>query len=120
MAAAAPAHRSAAGIVAPALLPQPLSQRLDRLALPELAAVDNDEMPLRWRRRVECLQRHDIDPWVPALNSGRHVNARPFGQGHDGLLVIGAATGTAAKPLGFAGNADRVDGIYLDVKQPFD
>ena len=60
VAAAAPAHRRAAGIVAPALLPQPLGQRLDRLALPQFAAIDDDEVPLRRRRRVECLQRHNI------------------------------------------------------------
>src|SRR5205085_9735143 len=39
--AAPPPHRDAAGVVAATLLPQPLRQRLDGLALPQLAAVDD-------------------------------------------------------------------------------
>ena len=47
VAAAAPAHGDAAGVVAAALAAQALGQRLDRLALAQLAAVDDDELALR-------------------------------------------------------------------------
>src|SRR5438045_8048166 len=55
-----------------------------------------------------------------ALNSRGHVDARAFGQRDDRLLVIGAAAGLAAKPLGLAFDADRVDRIDLDVEQTLD
>src|SRR5207245_8774550 len=64
MAAAAPAHRRAAGVVAPALLPEPLGQHLDGLPLPQLAAVDENEVALRRGRRIEGFQRHYLMPWA--------------------------------------------------------
>src|SRR5205085_12332425 len=45
--------------------------------------------------------------------ASRHVDARAFGQRDDRLLVVGAAPGAAAKPLGLAFDADRVDRIDL-------
>src|SRR5205814_7558379 len=73
VAAAAPAHRDAAGIVAPALLPQALGQALDRLAFPQLAAIDDDEVALRRGGRIECLERHRSDTalQMPVVTSMR-------------------------------------------------
>src|SRR5438552_13997506 len=61
--AAAPAHRDAAGVVAPALLPQALGQCLDRLAFPQFATVDDDEVALRGGGRIEGFERH-LNPWA--------------------------------------------------------
>ena len=66
------------GIVAPALAAQPLGQRLDRLALPQLAAVDDDELPSRRGRRVEGLECHccPSPPQIPVVTSIRWPSAR--------------------------------------------
>src|SRR3546814_5791934 len=51
----------------------------------------------------------------------RHqVDLLALGQGHDGLLVIGTPTGTAAEPLGLALDPDGVDRPDLDFEQPLD
>src|SRR5262249_25132514 len=47
-------------------------------------------------------------------------DARAFGQRDDRLLEIGAAAGLAAHALCLALDADRVDGIDLDVEQTLD
>src|SRR5262249_10141044 len=75
--ATAPAHGDAAGIVAPALLLQTLGQRLDRLSLPQLAAVDGDVVPLRRGGRIVCLERHALDPvpQTPVVTSIRDPSA---------------------------------------------
>src|SRR6185295_8315432 len=62
VAAAAPAHRDAAGVVAPALLLQALGQCLDRLPLPQFAAIDGDVVPLRRGGRIVGFERHASDP----------------------------------------------------------
>ena len=53
VAATAEAHGDATGIVAAALRMLALGQRLDRLALVELAAVDDHQLPEAWRDRFE-------------------------------------------------------------------
>ena len=62
VAAAAEAHGDAAEVVAAAGADLALGQRLDRLALVELAAVDEDELPQARRDRLEGLQSHRIGP----------------------------------------------------------
>ena len=54
VAAAAMPDRDPAGIVAPAALGEALGQRLDRLALPQLRAVDLDQLAQRRRDRLEA------------------------------------------------------------------
>src|ERR1700722_15557118 len=56
---AAEAHRSAARVVASTLLGLAESQLLHRLALVELAAVDDDELAKARGGRLKCLERHD-------------------------------------------------------------
>src|SRR5205814_10347815 len=71
--AATVARRDTAGIVAPDLLPQALGQCLDRLAFPQFATIDNDEMALRRGGRVKGFQRHRFKfPW-----SRRCASLRP-------------------------------------------
>src|SRR5262249_16993682 len=110
---ATPAHRDAAGVVAPGLFLQALGQCLDGLPLPQFAAIDGDMVPLRRGRRVVCLERHSLNP-------RRHVDTRAFSQRDDRLLEIGAAAGLAADALCLAFDADRVDGVDLDVEQTLD
>src|SRR5215217_373507 len=53
---------AAAEVVAPAGADLALGQRLDRLALVELAAVDDDQLPQARRDRFEGLQSHGFSP----------------------------------------------------------
>src|SRR5215207_8436078 len=62
VAAAAEAHGDAAEIVAAAGADLALGQRLDRLALVELAAVDDHQLPQAGRDRLEGLQSHRFYP----------------------------------------------------------
>src|SRR3546814_2340957 len=55
-----------------------------------------------------------------ASDSRHQVDRLALGQGHDGLLVIGTPTGTAAEPLGLALDPDGVDRPDLDFEQPLD
>src|SRR6478672_655716 len=55
-----------------------------------------------------------------ALNSRGHVDLRPFGQGHDRFLVIGALAGTAAEALGLAFDEDGVHRRDLHVEEALD
>ena len=59
MTAAAEAHGDPAGVVATALLGLADSQRLHRLALVELAAVDDHELSKARGSRLKCFERHD-------------------------------------------------------------
>ncbi len=60
MSAATPARGDTAGIVAAAFLGQPLCQALDRLALPKMAAVDQNKASQTGRDGFECFQCHGI------------------------------------------------------------
>src|SRR5690348_14806659 len=64
VAAAAPALRDAAIVVAAALLALAFGQRLDRPALPQLAAIDDDQLALSGRGRLEAFECHRLRlPW---------------------------------------------------------
>src|SRR5690348_3516888 len=72
VAAAAPALGDAAVIVAAALLALAFGQRLDRPALPQLAAVDEDQLALSGRGRLETLECHRLrPPWSRRSSSPR-------------------------------------------------
>ena len=58
VAAAAEAHGDAAGVVAAALLGLADGQSLDRLALVEIAAIDDRELAKARRGRLVCLESH--------------------------------------------------------------
>src|SRR5690606_15942296 len=60
MPAAAPAQGDPAGVVAAALGAQTLGQRLLGLALPQLGAIDEDQLALARSRRLVVLQCHGV------------------------------------------------------------
>ena len=102
MAAAAPARRDPAGVVAAALLGQPSVSALTGLPFHKLRPVDLNEPPLR--RRVGLKVFSAI---VPFPNRRHH---RPddtsiecaFGQRHDRFFDVLPAAHDAAEPLGLA------------------
>jgi hypothetical protein len=96
VAAAAPAHRDAAVIVAAAGM-LALGQRLDRLALPQLAAVDDDQLALARRRRLVCLECHGdpCAPYRPVVTSMRMA----LGERHDRLLDVALPADAPAERL---------------------
>src|SRR5579883_152594 len=53
-------------------------------------------------------------------DSRRHVDLRALGQGDDRFLVVGALARRAAEALGLALDADRVDGLDLDIEEALD
>src|SRR5262249_3469988 len=58
--ATAPAHGDATIVVATALGAQAMGQRLDRAALVQLRSVDDDQLALARRGRLEGFQRHTL------------------------------------------------------------
>src|SRR5215472_13910210 len=50
-------------------------------------------------------------------DSCRHVDPLTLAQGHDRLFVVGTLAGTAAHPLQFAHDPDRVHRGHIDVEQ---
>ncbi|ENN86866.1 hypothetical protein RHSP_15546 [Rhizobium freirei PRF 81] len=62
-------HGDAAGVVAAALGGQAFRQRLDRLALVERGAIDDDQLTLARGRRIECFQCHFLIPQRPVETS---------------------------------------------------
>ena len=108
VAAAAETHGDPASVVAAALRGLALGQRLDRLALVELAAVDDDELAKARRDRLECLQRH----WsilTPSSQTGRHVDLVALGERHDRFLDVALASAHASEHLVLALAHERVD-----------
>ena len=71
VAAAAEADGDAAEIVAAARGRLALGERLDRLALVELTAVDQHELAQARRDRFECLQSHRLNSLVPGPITAR-------------------------------------------------
>src|SRR5262249_37844538 len=73
MAAAAIAHRDMAVVVAPALAALAFGKRLDRVALPQIAAIHQDQRAPAGRGWLEILKRHRLrPPW-----SRRSTGPRP-------------------------------------------
>jgi hypothetical protein len=73
--ATATARRDAAGVVA-AALGQALGQRLDRLALPQARTVNDNQLALARRRRIECFSAISVPfsllprgPYRPVVTS---------------------------------------------------
>src|SRR6185437_16488693 len=77
MAAATMMRRDVAMVVAPARLGLAASQRLDRLALPQARAVDDNELPQGGRDRLEILESHFSFPRPTSLWSRRSCDLRP-------------------------------------------
>src|SRR6185437_4865599 len=75
MTAAAKPHGDAAGIVAAALFRLALGQRLQRLALMELAAVDHHQLAKARRARLVRLESHDRYLQSPVVTSMRSPSA---------------------------------------------
>ena len=114
--AAAEAHGDPAGVVASALLGLADGQRLHRLALVELAAVDDDELSKARRDRLKCFERHDSR----SSQTGGHVDAIAVGKRDDRFLHVLLASANAAKRLVLALAQERVDRRHLDVEQFLD
>ncbi len=121
--AALEAGGDAAEVVAAALRGQTLGQRLDRLALVEAGAVDDDQLTLARGRRIVAFQCHFLFPLGLTLlpsEAGRDVDRLAFGQRHDGLLDVLLLAGEAAETLDLALADERVDGRDLDAEERFD
>src|ERR1700677_125884 len=114
--AAAEAHGDPASVVAATLLRLANSQRLHRLALVELAAVDDDELSKARGRRVECFERHDSR----ASQTGGHVDAIAISKRDDRLLHVLLASANAPERLVLAFAQQRIDRRHLDVEQVLD
>src|SRR5271168_141801 len=111
--AAAEANGNAAGVVSAALLGLADGQRLQRLALIELAAIDDGQLANARRRRIVCLESHGDEP----LNAAGDVDAVAVGERHDGLLDVLLLAAHAAKNLALAFAQQRVHRRHLDVEQ---
>src|SRR5277367_4716195 len=114
--AAAETHRDPPGIVAAALLGLADGERLDRLALVEVAAVDERELAKARRDRLVCLERHGSRPSEP----GGHVDAIAVRKRDDRLLHVLLAPAYAPERLGLALAHERIDRRHLDVEQLLD
>src|SRR5262249_60126538 len=109
MPAAAMPHRHAALIVAAAGLDQAFGQRLDRLALPQIGAVNEHELTLGGRWVLEGFEGHD------ALDPRGHVDLVAFGESDDRFLDVLLLAAHAAKRLGLALAQVSVDGQHLNL-----
>src|SRR5258708_37406374 len=113
---AAAGHGCPASVVATALFGLAGSQRLDRLALLELAAVNDDELSKARGRRVIFFERHDSRS---AQTSG-HVDAIAVSKRDDRLLHVLLASAHAPERLVLALAQQGIDRRHFDVEQVLD
>jgi hypothetical protein len=115
--AAAEADGDAAVVVAAARRRLALRQRLDRLALVELAAVDEDELAQAGVIGLKVLSAMvrscPLRPVVTSIDVA-------LGEGHDRLLDVRLLARRALETLHLALADERVDALDLDVEQLLD
>src|SRR5262245_52982363 len=114
VAAADPAHRHVAIVVAAAGLELALGQRLERLAPAQLRVVGQLRVPERRRHRTEFLQGHGR-----FLDLLEQLDLLIGLQRHDGLLPVAAPSGEAPLALHLAANLEGLYRLHLDVEDRF-